>query len=215
MAPHELDRPNLRQLATVVLTRPLRMMASELIVTTTCAYLALCYAVFYMTFQAFPLVFQGLHGLSPGACGLAFLSIGVGSLAALPLFWWYDAYLARARARGDPWTAREEYRRVPLACLGGPLFVVSLFWLGWTARAEISFVVPMLAGIPFGMGFMREFAVSFLLLLLLSFLPSISFLRSISLYRPTLAICFIFPLLVSTYGSWGSRSSSHQLLLPL
>ncbi|KAF5016205.1 hypothetical protein F66182_12188, partial [Fusarium sp. NRRL 66182] len=33
----------------------------------------------------------------------------------------------------------------------------SLFWLGWSARDDVSFVVPMLAGIPFGSGFMLIF----------------------------------------------------------
>ena len=37
------------------------------------------------------------------------------------------------------------------------MFVVSLFWLGWTSRPGVSFVVPMLAGLPFGFGFMLIF----------------------------------------------------------
>lgn len=53
--------------------------------------------------------------------------------------------------------ASEEYRRLPLACVGGPLFFVSLFWLGWSARDGVSYVVPMLAGLPFGAGFMLIF----------------------------------------------------------
>ncbi len=161
-APHELERQqqDFSRLALVVLTRPLRMISSELIVSSTCAYLALVYAIFYMTFQAFPIVFQGLYGLSPGVCGLLFLTIGGGCLLALPIFFWYDGFTRRARQRDAPWIRKEEYRRVPLACVGGPLFVVSLLWLGWSARADVPFVVPMLAGIPFGMGFMREFPLS-------------------------------------------------------
>ena len=151
-------------LASTVLARPWRMLAAELIVPSTCAYLALVYAVFYMTFQAFPLVFQGLYGLSPGECGLVFLTIGGGCLVALPLFWWWDALLLQAVKAGRPWTRKEEYRRLPLACLGGPLFGISLFWLGWSAREGGSFVLSMLAGLPFGMGFMREhpFSMPFL-----------------------------------------------------
>jgi hypothetical protein len=85
------------------------------------------------------------------------MAIGVGSMIALPFFWWYDNFLAKARARDAPWTHKEEYVRLPLACIGGPMFAISLFWLGWSARAEVSFVAPMLAGIPFGFGFVAIF----------------------------------------------------------
>ena len=155
VAPHELEKKDLRELVTVVLTRPVRMILFEMIVTSVCAYLALVYAIFYMTFQAYPLIFQGIYHFGPGKEGLVFLTIGAGSLLSLPIFYGYDAYLYRATKAGKPWTRIEEYRRLPLACLGGPVFVISLFWLGWSARTDVSFVVPMLAGIPFGLGFIR------------------------------------------------------------
>lgn len=110
-----------------------------------------------MSFQAFPLIFQQVYALSPGVTGLCFLPIGGGALVSIPVFMLYDGFLARARAQHAPWTDREESRRLPLAFLGGPLFVASLFWLGWSARAGIPFVVPMLAGVPFGCGFMLIF----------------------------------------------------------
>ncbi|KAK4133146.1 MFS general substrate transporter [Trichocladium antarcticum] len=147
----------LAELAAVVLARPLRMMAGELLVSASCAYMALCYGVFYMCFEAYPVVFEGVYGLSPGQCGLAYLAVGVGCLLALPGFWAYEVVLARARARGAPWTRCEEARRLPLACVGGPLFAVALFWMGWTARPDVHFMVPALAGVPFGLGFMCIF----------------------------------------------------------
>ncbi|RTE78567.1 hypothetical protein BHE90_006954 [Fusarium euwallaceae] len=157
IAPRDLESTDLRQLLTVVLTRPLRMLIFEPIVNTTCAYLSLVYTIFYMSFQAFPIIFQDVYGLSPGVTGLAYLPIFFGAAVTLPIFWAWDNALARATARDAPWVQREEYRRLPLACLGGPLFVISLFWLGWSARKDVSFIAPMLAGIPFGMGFMLIF----------------------------------------------------------
>lgn len=157
VAPHELEAADLHQLAVRVLTRPVRMLLFELIVSATCVYLALCYGIFYMTFQAYPIIFQEVYGLSPGVEGLCFLPIGAGALCALPIFFSWDAFLERAQAEGRPWTKKEEYRRVPLACIGGPLFVISLFWLGWASREDVPFWVPMLAGIPFGCGFQLIF----------------------------------------------------------
>jgi len=157
VAPHELEKKSVTELTTVVLTRPIRMIIFEPIVSCSCAYLSLCYGIFYMTFEAYPIIFLDLYGLSPGMCGLMYLAIGAGCLLALPIFVIWDGILTRARERDAPWTHQEEYRRLPLACIGGPMFVISLFWLGWTSREEIPYYVPMLAGIPFGIGFMCIF----------------------------------------------------------
>ena len=42
----ELEKKGFRQMMTVTLTRPLRMIAFEAIVLFTCAYLSLAYAIF-------------------------------------------------------------------------------------------------------------------------------------------------------------------------
>src|SRR5580700_7045901 len=75
-APHELSNQTLQQLATVVLTRPIRMFFFELIVSATSLYLSLAYGIFYMYFEAYPIIFQGIYEMSPGVSGLMFLPIG-------------------------------------------------------------------------------------------------------------------------------------------
>lgn len=156
-AASELEERDLMSIMTRVLTRPLRMLITEMIVSSACTYLALVYGIYYMSFQAWPIIFEQLYGLSLGVTGLCFLPVGGGAFVSLGIYFWYDGYLARAKKQNKAWAFREECRRVPLACIGGPLFVVALFWLGWTARASIPFWVPMLAGVPFGMGFMLIF----------------------------------------------------------
>jgi MFS family permease len=156
-APVELEKKSFKELATVTLTRPIRMLFFELIVLTSCLYLSLVYAIFYLFFEAYPLVFEDLYGMTPGISGLAFLPIGVGSIIAICIFNSYDNFLQKARAADKEWARPEEARRLPLACLGGPLFSIALFWLGWTSRASIHWIVPMLAGIPFGVGFVLIF----------------------------------------------------------
>ncbi|KAK4651284.1 hypothetical protein QC762_604840 [Podospora pseudocomata] len=157
VALHEMEKKSFRELTTVVLYRPIKMLVTEPIVNTSCAYLALCYAIFYMCFEAFPIIFTGVYGLSPGECGLTYLAVGAGCLLALPIFFVWDSVLRSAMASNKAWTRQEEYRRLPLACIGGPMFVISLFWLGWTAKEGVHFFVPMLAGVPFGVGFMCIF----------------------------------------------------------
>ncbi|KAE8441193.1 hypothetical protein EG329_005793 [Mollisiaceae sp. DMI_Dod_QoI] len=156
-APIELEKKGFKQMATVTLTRPIRMLFFELITLASCMYLSLAYGIFYMYFEAYPIIFQGIYGQSLGVSGVMFLPIGAGGFAAIIVFVWYDAILRKAQSQNKPWTLKEEYRRLPLACIGGPLYVIALFWLGWTSRESVSFVVPMLAGIPFGMGFVLIF----------------------------------------------------------
>jgi len=153
----ELEKKGFKQMATVTLTRPLRMLFSELIVASTCIYLSFIYSIFYMYFELLNQIFQQTYGQSPGIAGLMFLPIGAGTILAIGVFLCYDSFLQKAQAQNRQWTQKEESRRLPLACIGGPLLVIALFWVGWTSRPNIPFVVPMLAGVFFGMGFVLIF----------------------------------------------------------
>ena len=87
----------------------------------------------------------------------ALLPVVFGASIACAMSICWDIYFYKAKARGVAWSNIEEYRRLPLACIGGPLYVISLFWLGWTGNGQIHWVVPMLSGITFGCGFMLIF----------------------------------------------------------
>ncbi|KAH7055834.1 major facilitator superfamily domain-containing protein [Macrophomina phaseolina] len=156
-APIELEPRDLRHVVTVVLTRPIRMILFEWIVLFSCLYLSFVYAVFYMFFQAYPIMYRGTYGFNAGEEGLAFLPIGLGALIACALYLAYDSFLARARARDAPWTRSEEVRRLPLACIAGPFIVISMFWAGWTARPDVHWAVPVFAGVPYGVGYLLCF----------------------------------------------------------
>lgn len=153
----ELEKKGARQMMTVTLMRPVHMIFHEAIVLFTCLYLSIAYAIFYLFFEAYPIIFEGLYHMNTGVAGLAFLPIIVGAVIALGIFVWYDKILQRAKKANAHWASIEEYRRLPLACLGGPLYVISLFWLGWSAAPHVHWIVPMLAGVPFGMGFLLIF----------------------------------------------------------
>ena len=51
--------------------------------------------------------------------------MGVGSLIAGALYLGWDWYLDRTKnsPQTPAWSKKEEYNRLPIACLGGPLFV--------------------------------------------------------------------------------------------
>jgi hypothetical protein len=153
----EFEKKGFKQMAIVTLTRPLRMLCFEPIVAATSAYLSLIYGVFYMYFEAYPVVFQRMYKMTPGIAGLMFLPIFAGAALATGIFIYYDIFLCKAQLQDKTWTRREEARCLPLACIGGPFLVIALFWLGWTSQDGIPFWVPMLAGIPFGLGYVLLF----------------------------------------------------------
>ncbi|KAK8241454.1 major facilitator superfamily protein [Phyllosticta capitalensis] len=152
-APIEIENKGWKYVVLVVLTRPIRMMLFEWLVLFCCIYLSFVYAVFYMFFQAYPIMYKGKFGIV-----FRFVTVGVGVFFASVIYLSWDAYLGKATAQGKTWTRTEEARRLPLACIAGPFLVGSLFWAGWTAQpGKIHWIVPILAGIPYGIGYLLIF----------------------------------------------------------
>lgn len=60
VSPLEMESRNVRQTVLVTISRPFRMIIYESIVSLSCLYLALAYAIFYLYFEAYPIIFQGL-----------------------------------------------------------------------------------------------------------------------------------------------------------
>ncbi|MCJ1391133.1 hypothetical protein MMC18_003995 [Xylographa bjoerkii] len=99
----------------------------------------------------------------------------MGACIACCIYLCWDAFLRAAKVRDAPWSRQEEYRRLPLACIGGPFFSIGCFWIGWTARvrprdynqtsrsfltskqADIHWIVPILGGLPWGIGYLLLF----------------------------------------------------------
>ena len=75
----------------------------------------------------------------------------IGCVAAL----YYDTFAPRLSAKHP--TKKPEYMRLPIACLAAPFFVVSLLWLGWTAKKEMHFAVPLTALLPYGFAYQLIF----------------------------------------------------------
>ncbi|KAJ3543090.1 hypothetical protein NM208_g3756 [Fusarium decemcellulare] len=141
----------------IVFSRPFVMITREPVVLFSALYLALVYSTLYLFFQAYPIIFQGVYGLSYGEIGLTFLPVSAGSVLALVLFLLYSSYHSSALKAGANWASKIEYRRLPLACIGGPLIIISLFWLGWTSYPSIHPAVPAMSGLLFGAGYLVVF----------------------------------------------------------
>ena len=109
------------------------------------------YGILYLCFVAYPIVFGELRGWSPGLQGLAFCGIGVGSLITIisePLI----RKMINAHAP-DPETGKPPPEAmVSVVCIASILIPVGEIWFSWTCTPNVHWILPILAGIPFGAG---------------------------------------------------------------
>ncbi|KAM5539116.1 hypothetical protein V8D89_007339 [Ganoderma adspersum] len=128
--------------------RPFYFLFTEPIVFLLAIYIAIAYATLYAFFAAYPIVFQHHRGLSEGQGGLMFLGIGIGNLLGLSFVPVQNRLYWRAMDRNDGRTIPEARLYMPM--VGGVFLPISLFWFAWTSDPPIPWIVPALAGIPFG-----------------------------------------------------------------
>ncbi|KAG0647389.1 Major facilitator superfamily multidrug transporter mdrA [Hyphodiscus hymeniophilus] len=110
------------------------------------------YAILYLCFIAYPLVYMDLRGWTIGFTGLAFVGIGVGTMLAIvtePL----ARRLVHAHKK-DPETGRvPPEASVSIVCIASFLCPIGQLWFSWTSvPITIHWIWPILAGIPFGAG---------------------------------------------------------------
>ncbi|OAX77740.1 hypothetical protein ACJ72_07958 [Emergomyces africanus] len=136
----------------VNLSRPFVMAIFEPICIFWNLYIAVVYAILYLCFVAYPIVFRGIRGWSVGESGLAFLGIGAGSLTTVAA----EPLLRRMinKHKLDPKTGKvPPESMVSVVCIAAVLIPVGELWFAWTcAPATIHWIAPILAGIPFGAG---------------------------------------------------------------
>jgi DHA1 family multidrug resistance protein-like MFS transporter len=121
------------------------MLFTELFVFFIELYAAFLFGLLFMSLLAFPLVFGGIYGFSLGSCGLAFIGLGMGIFLGNISFILIFKY-----ANTKPAFKKLQDAFLAPAMLGSILLPISLFWFGWTARPEIHWIVPIIAGFPFG-----------------------------------------------------------------
>ncbi|KAL2136687.1 hypothetical protein VTI74DRAFT_2098 [Chaetomium olivicolor] len=176
---------DVRELITKNFSRPMRLLFCEPIVTLLSVYMAFIYGLLYLFLTAYPFVFQGVHGMSPGVAGLTFFGMVTGQIIAgitvLLQQPWYQRKLAANNGVPVPeW-------RLPSVIAGGVAFAGGLFWFGWSGyRKDIHWIVPTLSGLLSGFGLASIFlqALNYLVDAYLMFAASAiagnTFLRSLA-----------------------------------
>lgn len=137
---------------------PFQLLFKEPIISFLNTWTAVLMGILYLFFAAFPKVFKNVYGFRLQFTGLTFLGIGLGmviSLLSQP-YWKrrYEAAKLRSRSQlegGEASGATPEMRLIP-SMLGGILAPLGVFWFAGTIRESVHWIVPILGGVPFGLG---------------------------------------------------------------
>lgn len=113
--------------------------------------MGILYGILYLCFVAYPVVYTGIRGWSPGLSGLAFGGMAIGcflTIGAEPL-------LRRMinSHKSDPESGKvPPEAMVSVICIAAVLVPIGELWFAWTCEPPVHWVWPLLAGIPFGAG---------------------------------------------------------------
>lgn len=126
-------------------------------------YTGFAFAMLFSFFASYSSVFESVYHFDQRSIGLTYIGILVGFLLAVASFGLFDATVYRravAKTNGNP--APEH--RLYAALLGSFLLPIGLFWFAWSSRKDIHWIVPVLAGVPFGWGCLSIFLSTMLYL---------------------------------------------------
>ncbi|KAK2601507.1 hypothetical protein N8I77_010954 [Diaporthe amygdali] len=148
----EHNRTSLPDLLKTNLSRPFVLSVTEPILIFWNLYIGAIYAIFYLVFVAYPIVFKQIRGWNSGIGSLSFAGIGIGAMCTIcsePLL----RKMVEAH-KHDPKTGRPSPEAgISIICLAACLAPIGQLWFSWTCEpASIHWAIPIAAGIPFGCG---------------------------------------------------------------
>ncbi|KAH8111848.1 MFS general substrate transporter [Phellopilus nigrolimitatus] len=162
-ATHELKQETTRRFLQVHIGRPFAMFVREPIIQAAAAWTSLAYGMVYLFFEVYPVVFYQHYNFSLQLTGLPFLAMVVGFFAAIFLNGHLVRFLERIPFPSilEPQQRKNDSpeARLKLSLFACFLMTASLFWFAWTSGGEVHWIVPTLAGIPFGFAAITIFFV--------------------------------------------------------
>ncbi|PVI02030.1 MFS general substrate transporter [Periconia macrospinosa] len=131
-----------KQIVTMTFIRPITLNFTEPMVFLLNLYIALIYGLLYIWFESFPIVFISIYGFTLGQEGLAFLGLLVGALLTMCfLFLWL--YFHQEKQYNEKGELVPEKRLQP-AMVGSFFVPICLFWFGWSSRASVHWIMPII-----------------------------------------------------------------------
>ena len=124
-----------------ILTRAFKLTFTEPIIFLMNLYAGLLYGLLFAWFESFPIVFGSVYGFDIQHQGLVFLGIFVFACISVPLFMlWINIDLVPKLKSGN----FKPEMVLPPAFAGAVVLPTCLFWFGWSSRASVHWIVPII-----------------------------------------------------------------------
>jgi multidrug resistance protein len=139
----EWDDPNrtITQALKTSLSRPFRLLGTQIIIQLLAIYLAFLYGMIYLVLSTFPTLWSEVYHESIGIGGLNYISLSVGLFIGTQICAPLQDRIYRALKKRNNGVRKPEFR-VPLMVPGALLVPVGLFWYGWTVQARTHWILP-------------------------------------------------------------------------
>lgn len=149
----EFDTPNRSILATLKtsLIRPFKLISTQVIIQVLAVYMAYLYGIMYLVLSTFPTLWTDTYHESVGIGGLNFISLGLGFFGGTQVCAPLQDKIYRALKKRNDGVGKPEFR-VPLMIPGALLVPIGLFWYGWTAQAQVHWILPNIGAFIFAFG---------------------------------------------------------------
>ncbi|KAF7978666.1 hypothetical protein HWV62_45194 [Athelia sp. TMB] len=119
------------------------LLAAEPALLFANVFIGLVYSVFYLWFEAFPLVFNDIYHFNLGVGSLPFVAFVVTGSITYTVYALYNRYHMEPRMARNPNLAPEA--RLEIGLMASIFIPVSLFIFGWASRASVHWIVPIIA----------------------------------------------------------------------
>ncbi|GFF26954.1 uncharacterized transporter C1529.01 [Aspergillus udagawae] len=150
---HDSTRPTKRTFL-VTLARPIKLLTRSPIVFLMTLFGAIPYGYLYLMFTTISSIFETKYGFSPGLAGLAYLGFGIGCIIGIVIYGIAANRIAAAHSARGCFTPES---RLPPMLVGCWFVPAGLFWYGWSAEAEVHWIVPILGTGVFAIGLVTVF----------------------------------------------------------
>ncbi|GAA5962774.1 hypothetical protein JCM3765_001512 [Sporobolomyces pararoseus] len=135
------DEPSIFTTIGTTISRAFLLCADPIVLFCN-LYLGFVYAIFYLWFEAFPIVFTEYRGFNLGVSGLPFLAFYVTGALSFLVYCLYQKYHYIPKIKKTDFNVPPE-ERLELALMGAPFVGVALLLFGWLGNyKEINWIGP-------------------------------------------------------------------------
>lgn len=140
-----------------VLLTPITILRHEPIVSSTTIFHSFVYGLLFLLLEAYPHIYNSHYSMSREQSGLVFVAPFIGNVLGVLIYFGYlkSQYEARQRMIQLESSGKldiEPEARLPGVILASLLIPIGLFWLTFSADPQVHYFLPVLSGVPVGMG---------------------------------------------------------------